>query len=264
MLSSGESSKPILYRKNLDLPSAIAQNIRKGMANMKYLFLTAALFVAGCSFLPGVTGSGKFVTRQMPLGSFNRIDASGTFHVVITQGTASSVVITADDNVWNSIEIRNDSGTLRLSMKSGSYNNVHVSAEIVMPQLNAITLSGATEGSIQNFNDAAGRVDLNVNGASKLEAGLRQRQVTLNLSGASTATLHGKADVVNLTVSGASHGGLEDFASDAIRADISGASNATVTAHHKLDYEVSGASHLSYAGSPTIGQASVSGASSVQ
>jgi hypothetical protein len=104
---------------------------------------------------------------------------------------------------------------------------------------------------------------LTLSGASTLDGGLRQGQVTLDVSGASTATLHGAADLLNVTVSGASHGGLEDFASDAIRADISGASNANVTARRKLDYDVSGASHLSYAGNPTIGQADVSGASSV-
>jgi hypothetical protein len=232
---------------------------------MRYLILAAALFLAGCSFssLPGVTGSGKLVTKQLTLGEFSQIDASSSFQVDVTQGATSSVVVTADDNAWDSVDVRNDGGTLHLSMKSGSYNNTHVSAKIVTPHLSAFTLSGAVNGSIEGFNDAAGRLDLSVSGASTLNGGLRQGQMTLDIAGASTVTLHGAADLVNVTVSGASHGGLEDFASDVIRADISGASNANVFARRKLDYDVSGASHLSYAGNPTIGQAQVSGASSV-
>jgi Putative auto-transporter adhesin, head GIN domain len=232
---------------------------------MKYPFLAAALLVAGCSFgfFPGITGSGKLVTKQLSLGSFDRIDASGCFQVDVTQGNASSVAVTADDNLWDSVEVRNDGGTLYLSMKPGSYNNSHVSAKVVMPHLSALTLSGATNGSIHDVNDTAGRLDLSVSGASTLNGGLRQGQLMLDVSGASTATLNGAADLLNITVSGASHGGLEALASDVIRADISGASNANVTARRKLDYDVSGASHLSYAGSPAIGQADISGASSV-
>jgi hypothetical protein len=232
---------------------------------MRYLFLTAAFFVAGCSIssFPGITGSGKLVTKELTLGEFTQIDASSSFQVDVTQGATSSVVVTADDNLWDSVGVRNDGGTLHLSTKPGSYNNTHISAKIVTPHLSALTLSGATKGTIEGFNDAAGRMDLSVSGASTLDGGLRQGQVTLDVSGASTATLHGAADLLNVTVSGASHGGLEDIVSDAIRADISGASNAKVNARHKLDYDVSGASHLSYAGSPTIGQADVSGASSV-
>jgi len=232
---------------------------------MRYLFLTAAFFVAGCSFssFPGITGSGKLVTKELTLGKFTQIDASSSFRVDVTQGATSSVVVTADDNVWDSVEVRNDGGTLHLGTKPRSYNNAHLSAKIVTPSLSALTLSGAVNGTIEGFNDGSGQMDLTLSGASTLDGGLRQGQVTLDVSGASTATLHGAADRLDLTVSGASHGGLEDFASDVIRADISGASNANVNAKRKLDYDVSGASHLSYAGSPTIGQTDVSGASSV-
>jgi hypothetical protein len=224
----------------------------------------AALFVAGCSFwIGGITGSGKLLTKTLSLGEFNKIDASGAFQVDVTQGATCSVVVTADDNVWDSLDVRNDGGTLYLGTKSGSYSNTHLSARIVLPHLSALTLSGATNGTIDGFNDAAGQMDLTVDGASKLEGELRQARVTLDIAGASTATLHGTAESLHITLSGASHSGLEDLPSDDVRADISGASNATVTARRKLDYDVSGASHLSYTGSPTVGQADVSGASSV-
>jgi hypothetical protein len=45
--------------------------------------------------------------------------------------------------------------------------------------------------------------------------------------------------------------------------NLSGASSGTVNARDKLEYGLSGASHLDYRGQPTIGEADVSGASSV-
>jgi hypothetical protein len=44
----------------------------------------------------------------------------------------------------------------------------------------------------------------------------------------------------------------------------SGASTATVNASGTLDAEASGASHVRYLGSPTLGNVEVSGASSVE
>ena len=120
---------------------------------MKYRVLVAALLLAGCSFFPGVRGSGNLVTKQMEVGKFDEIDASGAFHVELMQGSTASVVITADDNVWNDLDVHAGGGTLYLGMKSGSYNNVHVSAKVTVPSLKAITFSGATDGSINGFDD---------------------------------------------------------------------------------------------------------------
>jgi Putative auto-transporter adhesin, head GIN domain len=232
---------------------------------MKYrwLLLTAAILFIGCSFdTQGISGSGKLITREMSLGDFNKIDASGAFQFDVTQGATSSVIATADDNLWDFVEIRNDGGTLHLDMKPGSYNNSHVSAKIVMPHLNAITTSGASHGSIAGFNDPTNRLDVTLSGASALEGNFQQGHLTLNLDGASKATLHGSADSLDLTLSGASRGDLNYLTTNAIHANLSGASSSNVTAHHKLDYDLSGASHLTYAGNPTIGQSEVSGASS--
>jgi hypothetical protein len=55
---------------------------------------------------------------------------------------------------------------------------------------------------------------------------------------------------------------LGEFAFDNIDVDLSGASQATIQVKSKLNYSVSGASHLTYKGDPTIGRSEKSGASS--
>lgn len=235
-----------------------------GRAKIKHLLVAVVAFIAGCAFVPGVTGSGNLVTKQMSLGSFDKINASGAFHVEVTQGATASVEITADDNLWNSLDVRNDGGTLRLGMKDGSYNNTHVSAKVVVPQLTAMTTSGAVESSIKGFKDDHGNMDLNISGASRLDGDIEQDRVTLDVSGASRIALRGQANSMKMVLSGASHGDLDSFSSAELQANISGASSAHVKATKKLDYDVSGASHLAYSDTPAIGQADVSGASSIQ
>jgi len=74
--------------------------------------------------------------------------------------------------------------------------------------------------------------------------------------------LKGSATEAKLEGSGASHLDLSDFALDQAAVELSGASHATIQVKTKLNYSLSGASHLSYKGDPTIGEKEKSGASS--
>jgi hypothetical protein len=230
---------------------------------MRFLACLAALLLSGCAFVD-VRGSGNLQTRDMPLGEFDSIVAGGSFSVDVTQGSATSVVVTADDNLWDYITVRNDSGTLRLEMKPYSYSNTHLSAKIVTPRLKGLELSGATVGTMRGFDYSQGKFNLEISGASTLTDGdLRAGQADVNVSGASTATMRGRVDDLNLEVSGASHASLADFATKTAHVEVSGASGADVRVTEQLSYDVSGASHLSIAGNPRVQKGDSSGASDV-
>jgi len=232
---------------------------------MKYLpVILAAIFGVGCSNYQTVnTGSGKILTKELAMGNFNQIEASGSVEFDVMQGDIASVVVTADDNLWDFLDVRNEGGTLLLNVKPGSYKNMHFSAKVVMPHLTALKMTGATKGAIHDFKDTTGRLDLDLSGASKLVGGLQQGGVKLDASGASMAELVGSTNTMDITLSGASRCDLDKFTSGKTRVDLSGASNASVTARQTLSYDLSGASHLSYAGSPAVDHATVTGASSV-
>jgi hypothetical protein len=229
---------------------------------MRFLICLAALLLSGCAF--GVAGSGKLETRDLPLGEFEAVEAGGSFSVDVTQGSATSVVVTADDNLWEYISIHNDGGTLHLDMKPGSYSNTHVSAKVVTPRLKGLELSGASGGTMHGVDLPQGRFKLEISGASTLQDGdLRAGQADVNISGASSATLRGGVDEMNLEVSGASHAALGDFATKAAHVRVSGASGADIRVTDSLSYDVSGASHLSFSGNPKVQKGDSSGASDV-
>ena len=84
-----------------------------------------------------------------------------------------------------------------------------------------------------------------------------------DVSGASQVTLSGSAGDVTIGASGASQLDLSAFSVDDADVEASGASKVTVNASGKLDADASGASHVYYLGSPTLGRVETSGASSV-
>ncbi len=129
-----------------------------------------------------------------------------------------------------------------------------------MPSLRNLKIDGAAKATVSGFK-ASPEVNIEVSGASGLKGNLETKKITLKAAGASHMKLIGSAMEAKLNVSGASHLDLGDFTVDQPDVHLSGASHATINAKTKLDYAVSGASHLGYRGEPTIGRRDKSGAS---
>jgi len=229
---------------------------------MKRLLLIGAIFLIGCSFAPGISGSGTLVTRDVTVGDFTSIDASGALQIDVTQGDKASVTVTADDNLWEYLDVHSDGGVLHVGLKGGSFHNTHVSANITVPHLKHLGVAGATNATVHGIRVPDELLKVELSGASKLDGDANARDMELEISGASTAKLTGQTNRLDVTVSGASHASLRQLQTQTTHANVSGASSADVHAAGNLEYDVSGASHLAYAGGPSVKQSHTSGASS--
>src|SRR5205807_3986709 len=211
-----------------------------------------------------IKGSGKSVTREIKLADFSKVEAGAAFEVLIVKGEAFGVKITADDNLIDDVSAARDGTTLHIGLKTRSraVHNGHWKAEITMPKLEGIKLDGASQGTFKGFE--AKSFTANVAGASKLTGDLKADNVKLAATGASKLKLLGSARDGTVAAEGASALDLQDFALVHADVKLSGASKATVRVSEKLDYNVSGASSLSYRGSPTIGTKVKTGAARVK
>ena len=188
-------------------------------------------------------GSGDLVTQEMDLLGFDKLEVSHTFQVTLQQSSSYRVVVTVDDNMVDEIEVRRVGSTLQIGLQEGSWslNNITLRAEVSMPRLTGIELSGA----------------------SSLKGAMDTVDVRFTLSGASRLTLEGTGSDMDLRASGASDVSLADFEVKDASVELSGASQAAVNVTGKLDVEASGASQLRYLGNPQLGRIDTSGASSV-
>jgi RNA polymerase sigma factor (sigma-70 family) len=210
-----------------------------------------------------VVGSGKPDTKKFDLADFTSLDVSSAFEVQVTKADKFSVSVSADDNLLGLVKVEKKDATLHVSLaehKSVQTKN-RMRAEISMPVLKGVSLSGACSGTIKGF-DSNEDFHAKVDGASTLGGTLKTKNMKLEANGASKVKLQGSAKEATLSATGASHLELADFALDGADVHLSGASHAVVKAASKLDYRLSGASHLKYLGTPTIGKKEKSGASS--
>jgi len=236
------------------------------------LALVASL-LAACDRLDGnddsfkIKSSGKTVTREEAFTGFDRVDASNTFDVSITQGDTFSVVLHFDENVQEYLDVRLEDGTLLLGLDlENSYSvegDVTLEAAITMPQLRGVNLSGASRATISEF-ETEEDFTARISGASRLEGDVVAGAVWLDISGASRVELRGGAEDLTVDASGASQANLANFPATDAHIDASGSSRATVLVSGTLDADASGASQVTYAGDPALGVIDTSGSSTIK
>ena len=207
-------------------------------------FVVVPLFSGQWSPLGTVIGSGHVVTQNQPFSDFTSVSISNGFAFVITQSNSFSVKTTTDDNLQSYIQVSKSSDTLSVKLKPGySVTPSTLSVEISMPTLNRVELSGGTHGS------ASGFVSTNNFG--------------IDASGGSQVDMQGQASDLTVNASGGSQLHLYNFAVRNANVNLSGGSQTEISPSGRIDANLSGGSHLFYAGNPTLGNINASGGAAI-
>jgi hypothetical protein len=180
-----------------------------------------------------IVGSGNLQTKSYDFRDFTQINGENTFDITMTKDHSHRVEITADDNMFEHLNIHQKGGILYLTTENGSFSNMTLQATITMPSLEKIDLSGSSNGTFSGFS--SNRLQLDLSGSSEL-------------IGTSNTANHLIVDL-----SGASELDLEEMSSSEAEMTMSGASEASITLDGTgvLSGNLSGSSTLNYCGTPT-------------
>jgi hypothetical protein len=242
------------------------------------------MFCGGCRVFGVLSGSGQPLSQTFALQDFNRVSASHTFDVDITRADTFSVKVTIDDNLAEFLEVVREGDTLVLRLEPGyQYTSINLKAEIAMPRLRQVSLSGASRADIAGFaadDDlrlelsgasqaelaglSTGALNFQISGASRVTGEvLAEGNASFNVSGASRLTLNGRVGDIEAEASGASTLELLDFPARDINVEVSGASTVRVNLDGRLSGSLSGVSRVFYDGAPVQININTSGGSSV-
>ncbi len=197
-------------------------------------------------FLPfgQVVGSGNVRTENRNFSDFTVVEVSSGFQVQVTQASSYTVSITADDNIFNYIEVTKTGSALIIRLRPGfSFQTTTLRALITMPDLEALQFSGGTRGTVSEF--------------------VMSHDFRVELSGGSSVTMEGEANNLVANASGGSNMDLSDFHVANAQIVFSGGSRGTINLSGRLDADLSGGSRLFYIGNPTLGSINTSGGSTV-
>ncbi len=244
---------------------SISKN-RKAISALVIVLLVVGIFVVaiGAAFVFLWVVPGNLKTENMAFTGFSVVEAGSAFQINITQSDHYGVKISAGEHVFDRIQVTQQGETLQFNVKPGLFfGSSNCKAEITMPNLNSVDLSGASQGKADGFS-SSNQFIAKLSGASTLElTNFMVGNVTFELSGASHLTGNGMGSNLSSSVSGASNLDLTNFQVNDANLDLSGASHATVNLIGRLDAQASGASSLQYIGEPTLGIINTSGLSTV-
>jgi len=240
---------------------------KKALSSLLIVIIVVAVVVAalGIALVYFFLLPGNLKTEEMEFTGFTAVEVGDGFEVSVIQSSSYSVIITADEKIIDNVEVTQTENTLKIGLEPGSYiGNLVRKAEITMPELDTLSLSGATRGTAEGFS-SSNQFVLALSGASSLHlTEINVGDVKIDVSGASAVTASGTAKDLVAIVSGASDVDLGDFPVNDADLNLSGASRAMVNLDGRLDAEVSGVSTLEYLGEPTLGDINSSGGSTVR
>ena len=224
-----------------------------------------AILLVGCAQVT-LTGSGNVVTQEEAITGFDKVDISNSFSVDISQGEAFSVVIHIDDNLVDRLNVVKQGSTLKIGlepMQSFTIFDATMEAEVTMPELVGLDLSGNSDAQLSGFESSSSLV-VDLSGNSALRGDIQAGDTSFDVSGNSSAALSGSAGDVSVSASGSSDVDLADFPASNGSVDASGASTVTVNLGGRLDADASGSSDIYYLGDPELGRIDTSGSSTIQ
>ncbi len=231
------------------------------------LIILLALGTA-CSFAftgtgANVTGSGRLMDKQYDLTGFTRVEIGHGARLTVSQGAAFATTVTADDNLSQYLIVEKRGDTLYIGLQPGSYRNFTLRANVTMPAMRGLILSGGSHTDIAGFRSTE-YLDLNISGGSQLDGELQAGVAAITASGGSRVTLKGASTGLSLNSSAGSPIELGEFVTTGnAGVTLSGGTRATINLSGRLDANLSGGSTLRYRGSPTLGTVNSSGGSQI-
>lgn len=200
-----------------------------------------------------IVGSHELTSEVRSVESFQSFRITNAADVTIAQGSEQSVTISTDKNILPLIETEVEHGCLVISDKEKNLKPSELKIHIIVPQLEEISVSGASDVNSKGVIKADS-LKINVSGAADVILSLDVEKLETHVSGVGDFRLDGRAGTHDIRMSGVGKVLSYALESKATNVMVSGKGECEVHATEKLDVEISGMGDVNYKGSPKITQ----------
>ncbi len=216
------------------------------MRALAVIVLTALLTSAAWASPP----EGKLYS----LGSFDRVEISGSAVIRYTQGTRDEVFIEGDDEAQKAVNLELHNGQLNIrpagawKFWSGRRAQINISSV----ELTRLSMSGAADWLALEPVQAK-RLSVSISGAGLARFDhLKAEALSFSVSGAGDGKVAGVVDDLNLSISGKSNFHGEHLQTQRARVGVSGIGDVKVWALQDLAITVSGVGTVDYWGPANV------------
>ena len=199
-----------------------------------------------------IEGSGNVITKDVPVQSFDQLQVSGVFNVVLTQGSKEAVKIEADDNLQQLFEVKNEGSKLIVDMKKDSHFNSKKKMTVYFTFKNIKSMDLKMVGNVSSEGNLNfGNLALDNKSVGSVDLALNAQKLDIKNKSVGNLKLRGKAD--NAVIKSNSVGSIKasDFLVQTMDIDNDGVGSAEVNAAKELKVKESFLGKVKNAGSAT-------------
>jgi len=178
--------------------------MKKPVIYIQTIFIFILMVLTSCtysqSFVP-VRGHGISIDRNFEVSDFHGIDVSGGFDVTLVQGNSESLILTAQENLFDHITVKVDNGTLKIYTRNNIMSTQPMKALITFKSIDNLNVSGG--------GDVTGKTPINVEELSAYISGggdffsiVNSDKMDYNISGGGDAEIKGDIKNYRVNISG--------------------------------------------------------------
>ena len=203
------------------------------MRKLVWLLVLLPLLASGChhGIRTQIAGSGKREIQKRDVGSFTSITTEGAFNIEVTCQKDFSLEVEGDDNVLALVTTEVHNNILRLRSTQNYSVSEPVKFKISVPNLEAISVSGA------------GKIDIK---------GMKNDKFEIDSEGAPNLTVSGATKLVDIDTKGAGKIDTQNLHAERAVVDSKGVCRIDLDVSDQLDVTVSGPSTVTYKGDPVV------------
>jgi hypothetical protein len=220
------------------------------------IVLLGAIVLLNSCMLNGhrVKGNGNVVTENKQVGDFTGVELQASFDVFLSEGSATSIKIEAEENIIPHIELHVVNGILNIETEDNIWLSTRkpVKIFITSPGYNNIQVSSSGTITGQTKISNATKLDISVSGSGELKLDVDAPEIETNVSGSGEMSLSGETKKFSGDVSGSGDIKAMNLKSEESDLQVSGSGNIDVYASIKLEANVSGSGDVRYKGDAQV------------
>jgi hypothetical protein len=231
---------------------------------MKTLILLTALPFAmshGCAF--GNDGSGKVITENRTVSTFNGISLECHANVYFTQGDEQSVRVEAEDNIMSHIKTEVKNKSLEIKMDDEDFKTHEtINVYITVKELCMLELAGSGK-MIGKSHINCDDMSLKIAGSGNITADIRSLSVKISVSGSGNLDVVGATTSMDIKVAGSGSVNAKDLQAVNSSVEITGSGSSTINTKEELNVTITGSGGVKYLGEPAKLHTNITGSGSV-
>ncbi len=216
-----------------------------------YLFIVAIIFVA-TSCNNGKRGSGNIITETRNVSTFTKVNAATSIDVDVQQGTETSVIVEADDNLIKYIETTVVGNELRIRLKNISiWNDATIKVHVVSPRFEAFSASASAEIIGKNTITSTNNIKLKASSSSNIDLEIDAPSVDVDASSSADITASGRTKTVSVDASSSALVELDRLQAETATVKASSSADVSIFASVKINAKANSSADIKYTGGAT-------------